>query len=94
MSYKQIGQVPINLDKAYEKFMESGKVTPVAFEAQCAKYGFTRAKNGTSWDDMCMAHEYKNQLGPFAPVEPESFFEKNKIPLLIGATALLAWKLL
>jgi len=54
------------VEKTYADLVQSGRMTPDQFRARCASYGITEQKHGTQWDDVCMEHEYKNKLGPFA----------------------------
>lgn len=78
-------------EAAYRAAFKTGKDSPAKFRARCAKYGFTKAAHGTSWDDKCIGHEVANRLGPFA--EPKTFVQKHGL-ILVGAGGLLLFLLL
>jgi hypothetical protein len=59
-----LGQTGLDPEGMYERAFKTGLVTKAQFEKNCAGYGFTKAKHGTSWDDKCLAHEYQNKIGP------------------------------
>jgi hypothetical protein len=87
MSYLGVG----DLESVYKDAFAKGSDSKEKFQARCAGYGFTAAKHGSSWDDMCIGHESQNKLGPFssAGTGASSSLPKWVLPVGIGAGALL-----
>jgi hypothetical protein len=69
MNYYRIGQGKAEASSEIEAAYAKAALLPgggfAEFQSRCATYGITVEKDGTHWDDKCMAYEYENKLGPF-----------------------------
>ena len=98
MYQRALGQTGLDPEGMYERAFQTGLLTKAQFEKNCAGYGFTKAKHGTSWDDKCLAHELQHKIGPVFSLLREPAAAPAKRPawlvpaLLVGAgVALYLW---
>jgi hypothetical protein len=67
----------------YKEALRQGKVTPAQFQRNCASYGITKEKYGTSWDDKCIGHEYTQKIGPVFGLGNGFFYQVANSPFFI-----------
>ena len=78
-----------SVESDYRDAFASGKDSPAALVTRCTGYGITSAKHGTSWDDICIGHEFNHKLGPVYGL-PKKKGVSPAVVIGIGAAALLA----